>query len=300
MANTYTTLANIVRLNDKNAVDFGVSDIINPSSLVGILPAEVASNGTDHKYLKLTTAPTAGKRAMNAGLARTMSNSTLVTVSLDYYDSDNLVDVAIADGFTGGLDAYLAKQLPLHVRSALFSFEQDIIADLNANTALDALADTMVATAGSNAANATTSVYAIRAVPGEFGIVTGNNGSIRIGSSSVTHMTGSNSETLSYYVTPIGGYFKVIQGGAFSVGRLCNIGVSANKVTDTLIAALLAKAPSDKPFTHLVMNRQSQAQLRDSRTATSPTGNPADFPENAFGLPIIVSEAITNTQAVVA
>lgn len=300
MANTYTTLANIIRLNDKNAVDLGVSDIINPASLVAILPAEVASNGTDHKYLKLTTAPSAAKRAQNAGLARVMSNSTLITVSLDYYDSDNLVDVAVADGFSGGIDSYLAKQLPMHVRAALFAFETDIIADFNANTAIDAVADTMVVNAGSAAANATTSIYAIRAAPGEIGIVTGNNGTIKIGQTATTHMVGTNAESLSYYVTPIGGYFKLAQGGIFSVGRLCNIGASANKATDLLISSLLAKFPSDRPATHLVMNRQSLSQLQQSRTTYSPTGQPAPFPQDAFGLPIVVSEAISNTQAVVA
>jgi hypothetical protein len=49
--------------------------------------------------------------------------------------------------------------------------------------------------------------------------------------------------------------------------------------------------------TILVMNRRSLKQLQESRTATNATGAPAPFPSEAFGVPILVTDAITNTEA---
>jgi hypothetical protein len=48
----------------------------------------------------------------------------------------------------------------------------------------------------------------------------------------------------------------------------------------------------------LVMNRRSLQQLQASRTATNPTGSPAPFPQSAFNLPIVVSDAVTNSESV--
>jgi hypothetical protein len=39
--------------------------------------------------------------------------------------------------------------------------------------------------------------------------------------------------------------------------------------------------------------------LQASRTATNPTGAPAPFPENAFGIPIVVTDALPIDEATV-
>jgi len=45
------------------------------------------------------------------------------------------------------------------------------------------------------------------------------------------------------------------------------------------------------------MNRRSLKQLQVSRTATNATGAPAPFPQESFGVPIIVTDAILSTEA---
>jgi hypothetical protein len=42
----------------------------------------------------------------------------------------------------------------------------------------------------------------------------------------------------------------------------------------------------------IVMNRTALAELRDSRTATNPSGAPAPFPTEAFGIPIVVTDIL--------
>ena len=67
-------------------------------------------------------------------------------------------------------------------------------------------------------------------------------------------------------------------------------------LTDILIANLLGKFPAGKVPDVLLMTRRSLHQLQASRTATNPTGAPAPFPQEAFGVPIAVTDAISNIE----
>jgi hypothetical protein len=49
--------------------------------------------------------------------------------------------------------------------------------------------------------------------------------------------------------------------------------------------------------THIVMNGRSREQLRGSRTATNPAGNPAPLPTEWEGIPIIRTASIVNSEA---
>jgi hypothetical protein len=46
------------------------------------------------------------------------------------------------------------------------------------------------------------------------------------------------------------------------------------------------------------MNRNALRLLRQCRSAYSPTGAPAPFPTEAFGIPIVVTDQILSTEAV--
>ncbi len=63
---------------------------------------------------------------------------------------------------------------------------------------------------------------------------------------------------------------------------------------------MLALFPAGKAPSYIVMNRTSLKQLQQSRTATNATGAPAPFPSEAFGVPIIVTDSIVSTEAIVA
>jgi hypothetical protein len=45
------------------------------------------------------------------------------------------------------------------------------------------------------------------------------------------------------------------------------------------------------------MSRRSRMQLQMSRTATTPTGAPAPYPQEAFGVPIEETDSIIDTEA---
>jgi hypothetical protein len=83
-----------------------------------------------------------------------------------------------------------------------------------------------------------------------------------------------------------------------AIGRICNLTADSGKgLTDDLIADLLEQFPIGGKPDALFMSQRSQRQLQDSRTATNPTGNPAPFPNEAFGVPIEPTDSIINTEA---
>lgn len=296
MADTLPTLVNLVKLNDKNVADYGITDINQDSPLLRVLPAQPASNGTTHKFLKRTTQPSAGSRAINAGLARTFGADTIVSVDCSYFDADHKCDVAYAAGF-GGITNVLTKELPSHLEALMYQVEANVITSLK--TAVTANAS-MIVDAGGDTANATSWVFAIR-VDGdrEVSVVAGDGGKVSVGDTSVTQLVDGSSNTYAGYLTPIGGFFTLQVGSIFSAAAIKNIDFD-HMLNDDLIAKLLNKAPSGRPFTHLIMNRTRHLELQDSRTATNPTGQPATFPTDAHGRPIIVVETIPDNYAVVA
>ena len=60
MADAITTLAGLITLNDQNALDLELSDLLQDAPLLAALHAQKASNGTQHKYVKTTVAAGAG------------------------------------------------------------------------------------------------------------------------------------------------------------------------------------------------------------------------------------------------
>src|SRR4051812_46525744 len=119
MANTYTTLADLVKLNDLNARDLGVSDLLNASPFVRALHATTASNGTVHNYIKTTTAPTVGFRAVNTGRDVGAAGYTEVSITLKAIDASCYTDMLIANAYKDGPQAFLGREAQEHIKAAL-------------------------------------------------------------------------------------------------------------------------------------------------------------------------------------
>lgn len=309
MADSFLTLADLTKVNDQNIADLDIRDLLDEAPLLATLSADTASNGTDHKYLKETGAPTVGFRAVNAGRDNSNSTDTLVSMELKILAASFFVDKALADAYVkGGPSAYVAREARRHLRAAFYMAEQQFIygtdneADgfngLVDDANLDGLADEMVVGAGGSSAR--TSVWAIRTndMGTDVQVITGNDGNIMIGDSVVQQVEDGTGKHYPAYYTPIEGWLGLQVGGKYSVGRLAN--VAANALDDDLIADLINLFPANKPPNYIVMNRRSRGDLRKSRTATNSTGQPAPFPTEVHGIPIVTTDAITNAETAVA
>ena len=166
---------------------------------------------------------------------------------------------------------------------------------------IDAVADTMVIDATGTTADTASSVYAVRlATNGVTGVYNGESSSIELSEPFMTQVyvnPGTDNKTFDAWRQKGGLWLALQVGSAYDIGRIANLTEDSGKgLTDDLIAQLLATFPVGYGPTHLVMSRRSNRQLQQSRTATTTTGAPAPFPESAFGVPIVISDNVSDTE----
>lgn len=310
MADVYVTLADLVKINDKNLADLDITDLLDDAPLMKALAAQSSSNGTKHEYTKETGAPVVGFRSPNAGRENSASSDTLVSIDLKIIDASFAIDKAIADAYKDGPEAKIAREGKRHLKAAFFTAEQQFInGTVGEATGFTGLADSlvlanaMVVNAGGTTAATGSSVYLVRT--NDDGVdctaITGQDGEIMMGESVVQRITDATGKHLPGYFTPIQGWLGLQIGSAYSVGRIANITADSGKtLTDDLIYQALALFPASRQPNLIVMNRRSLRQLRESRTATNATGAPAPRPTDVEGIPIVVTDAITSTEALLA
>jgi len=304
-------LSELITINDQNLSDVeGISDLLQGAQIMNALVGDTSSNGTQHKYLKQTAAATVGFREINNGLIHGHSEDTPVSVDLKFLDASFHVDSAYADEFKMGRDAWLAREANRAIAQAFTVAEAQIINGV-ANLAdgftglvdaatINALADPTVIAGGGT--TDLSSVYLIRSTSDlrDVVVIVGNEGNISVGDTYQQMIPGADEGLYNAYVTAIGAWLALQVGSIHSLGRVANLDASTNGLDDDLISQAIETFPSATPPTMLCMNRRSNGQLQRSRTATNPTGAAAPFPDSAFGIPIVLSDGITNAETILA
>ncbi len=315
MSDSFLTLADLLKLNDMNLADIEVSDLLQDAPLLAALAAATASNGTLHTYLKETGAPVVGFRALNSGRDNSTDTDTKVEIALQILDASFRVDKAGADAYTkGGAPAYLARRGKRALKAAFAGAEKQIIygtgndADgfvgLSQADTVDSLSDSdHVVNAGGTTVNGATSVWLLRSSDDDTGVtvITGQEGQISIGDSVVQEVADGSGKHYPAYYTPICGWLGLQVGSAWDIVRIVNLTAQSGKgLTDDLLSQAFERFPAAKKPTHVVMSRQSRGQLQRSRTAVNSTGAQAPTPTDYEGVPIICTDQIVNTEALVA
>ncbi len=309
MADTLTTAAKLLKLADMNIAPEFASDLLLDAPLLAALAATYAnaSQGTQHKYLKHTTAPTVGFRPVNTGIDYSASDQTLVTVDLKTLSANPRMDKQIADAYPKGAEALMDLESTLAIQAAFAAAESQIIYGSNADgftglasaATIDALADPMVVTATGTAA--LTSVFLIRFGEADFELILGNEGNITPGETFTQMIPDATGKLFPAYCRVQEALMSIKIGSIYSMARICNIGIAAGKtLTDAHIYDALSTFPSNKGPNVIVMNRRSLGQLRKSRTATNPTGAPAPTPTEVENIPIVTTDAIVNNETALA
>jgi len=314
MADATTTLAAVLNMGDAN-VGFTVSDLLQGVPLLNALAAVPSTHGHTHKYLRETAAAGAAFRAVGAGVANAGGSVELTTVTLKFLDASWERDVALAKAMStgkGGVDAYVSGETMRSTKAGLVAIEKQVIyGDQSPGSTagfaglVDAIDASMRVNGTGSTAATQTSVYAIRSGPEAVAVVYNgdNNGTIEVSEAYKVRGVDGSDNPLTLLRCDIDGYLGFQAGNKFNIGRLANIhptdGSGAARLDDDKLAALLAKFPVDNKPTHWAMNRDALEMLRQSRTATNATGAPAPTPTEAFGIPIVVTDTIISTEAVV-
>jgi hypothetical protein len=303
---TKKTTAAVAYFNNVD-MDLVVSDLLNDSPLLQVLSA-VACPGDTFKYTRRTAAPSVGFRAENDGITNSVATEEKVTLSLGIMDASFHVDKAVAQADARGWQHLMGEEATVHLQEAFFQVERQICMGTSAHatngftglpqlTAMDQTGDSMVYSAGSQIRYAATSVYLIRTGEPDVQVIWGQDGEFTIGDLREVLVDGDASGQYWAYAHSIMARVGLKAGSNLSIARICNIGdTSSDGLTDDLISEGLALFPASRQPHYIVMNRRSRKQLQQSRTATNATGAPAPIPMDAFGIPIVCTDALANTE----
>lgn len=312
MPDTFLTLDDLVKLNDMNLADLEITDLLQDAPLLAVLAAQVASNGTNHSYLKETGAPVVGFRTLNNGRDNSTDEDTKVEIALQIMDASFRVDVAGANAYRKGKEAYLARRGKRAMKAAFAGIEKQILygtgndADgfiglSQAETVNSIENDEHVVDAGGTTVNGASSIWLIRSADDDTGVsvITGNDGNIEIGDSVVVEATGANNKRYPAYYTPICGWLGLQIGSMWDIVRIVNVTKEdGHTLDDDLLSMALERFPANKQPTHIAMTRRSRGQLQRSRTAVNATGAQAPRPTDYEGIPIICTDQLSNAEPI--
>jgi hypothetical protein len=203
----------------------------------------------------------------------------------------------------------MAKQTMKALKSLFQGLEQQIFQGTSVDadgftgfqdsTILDGLDDAMVVDAGGSGGR---SVWLIRTTEDDMAIVAGNEGNIKFDfdpdavQKIITNTgTGAGYNALN---AALGSWYAIQFGSIYTVARIANLdGTNTNTLTDDMLSEAISKFPATKQPNLIVADRTTLKELQQSRTATNPTGAPAPFPENAFGIDIVVTDQLGSGEA---
>ena len=322
------TLAGIVQLSDGNNA-FEVSDLLQEAPLLAHLAAIPASQGgTVHKYIKKVKAPTAHFRKPNTGIKNTAGGSEQITIECAYLDGHITRDVQLASGFKGGPGAYMAGEVEDQSRamfaglervilggdvnnpdeesnseshsSSSFSIKGDIVPFSSVAT-VATLSGGMVVSAGGSGGR---SVWLVHTAPKAVAVVAGNDGRVKFEydpEKKVWIPTDTQGNGYVAWLADLGGWFAVQYPSIYDLGRIANLdGTNGHTLTDKMLSRAFAKFPESRKPNLIVMDGELRSQLRESRTATSPTGQYAPLPTEFDGVPIICTDHLKKDEEAVA
>jgi hypothetical protein len=305
MSNT-NDLAGLILLNNANATEAEISNILNLSPVLRQMYAQPASQGgTQHVFNRMLTAPGAGFRLVNEGITNSNGTFEQVTVSCALLDASFSRDKAIAMGYRKGATAYMDKEAMQSMAQAFFQAESAIFqatinkqfTGLPGNAYFDAITvDSQVVDAGGAGGK---SVWLLRTAENGISVVAGNDGNIVMDTedSTIEKLDGSSRPYTALHRS-IMGWFGLQVGSQYDAARIANLdGTTNHTLTDALIMQAYSKFKAGMPPNLIAMNRTALQELWASRTAVNPTGKEADMPIAWQGIPIIVTDALPSNEA---
>ena len=237
-----------------------------------------------------------------------------------FLDAQLQTDEAVANApEEGGRDQLLADEASGVVKQKMIAlgaqFYYGTSNDTNGYPGLLSFYDStnMLEKAGGTSSNVQTSAWLVWNDLQGVHFIWGNNSGLQMNAWSRQQVQDSNGKKFFAYVNNLSGWIGLSTNHTKSVCRIANCEDATSKnLSDAQIAKALALFPlqiSESGNLKLFMNRAARSQLQRSRSVTIFSGggskaassfeNVAPIPTEAFGIPIICTDSITNTEAVV-
>lgn len=297
------TLLDIAKANNSDQVAGLIDEVSKATPEVTVGGARTI-RGLNYKTLVRTALPTVGFRNANEGTAATKGTHENRLVETYIMNPRWECDKAVADAYEDGAQAYIALEASAMMSAAMIAlagqFYYGVSADAKGFPGLIASYDStgMVVDAGGTTADTGSSLWAVRFGLQDVVWVWGKDGNLGLSDVSLARITDGSGNPLTAYIQEILARPGLQVGNKRCIGRIKKLTADSGKgLTDARIGSLLATFPVGLPPTHLFASRRSIEQLRASRTATNATGQEAPIPTEVFGIPLLATDAIKDTEA---
>jgi hypothetical protein len=311
MANNLTLL-DLAKLNSADMAVGLIEEVATVAPETTIIPARTIP-GTSYKISSRTGRPTVAFRALNEGTDATKSNFTERTIEAFLLSARVECDKAAANAYIDGAVAYQALEARGVMAEALYKVGQQTIygtaQDGKGFPGLQALVGTLgsvVVDAQGTTSATGSSVYAIAAGSQGVQYVYGQNTTIDLSAFREGDASDGNGKRFAAYIADLTAWVGLQCSNKFAVGRIKNITADSGKtLTDAKLLDLLRQFPVGVKPTHFLMSRRSAYQLAISRSITANTKQEAftgllnGLPTESFGIPIIITDSIVDTEALV-
>jgi hypothetical protein len=311
------TLLDIAKLNG-SAKEVGlIESVATAAPELMTIPARTIK-GTGFRTVDRTALPNTGFTTANSGIPASKSKFATKLVEAFIFRGSVAADKAVADAYEDGAPAYQAIEAEGVMRSAAIELGKQIyygldedangFPGLQAIVALQGTAMTIDATG--TTASTGSSVYGVKFGPQFVQMIYGGGNGLKLDPFRVQTMQDGNGGNYTAYVSELTAWVGLSCLSPWSVGRIKNLTADNGKgLTDALLADLLAKFPVGMKPDVFFMTRRSLAQLQKSRsvvlqgdgkkgTVGSAEGAVAPIPTEAFGVQIVVTDSIKDTESI--
>ena len=326
------TLLDLARLKGNDASVGLIEENLSFAPELSVVPARTV-RGTSYRTVSRDTYPGVGFRAANQGVTYTKS-TFLNRLHECYIFSGNIrVDVAVAKAHEDGPDALKAIEASGVAKSAMLKIGQQFFSGI-ANDAKgfpgmeafhDAFSTELTArsipvitkdVAGSTASTGS-SVYGVKfGEQGGVQFIFGNDSALTLGEW-FDQMVNDGTAGQDYlaHVNTLNAWIGLQAANPYCIGRIKRLTEDAGKgLTDSVAEDLLEKYPVGYRPDAWFMTRRSRRQLQRSRSVVLSSGAPqrtnsaatgtggmeinAPIPTEMCGIPIVVTDSLTNTESV--
>ena len=272
---------------------------------IGLIPVKPIK-GIDYRANIRVGLPQGSFRSANEGSTPVGSVYEQQLFACHIANPNWLCDKAVADAHEDGAAAYIAAEAFgvalgefVHIgKQVYYGTGNDAKGFPGLNVLWDSAAHTVDATG--SAANTGSSVWFVKFGPEGVQFLGGNNQQLTMSDVITIVATDGNGKKYSAYYQEMLAWIGMKMANKHAAVRICNLTEQDNKtLNDKLLGKALAKFPVGLRPDACLMSRRSLEQLRSSRTATNATGAEAPTPTTFEGVPIIPTDSIVDTEAIV-
>lgn len=282
-----------------------VEEVIVAVPELELMPVETIA-GQSYPTLVRTSNPTVSFRDGNEGATESKGTYEKRNVETFILNPTWRADKAIADVWPRGAADYIAMDGVAMMNAAFLHVCSQMYYGRTGNDAkgFQSLSDfvdaALVIDATGSTANGGSSVWALKFGPRDVSLVVGGNGKLDLSDVRIGDAYDANNKRFTAYIQEMLTWVGLQVMSKWSCGRIKNLTTQNGKgLTDSLLSQLLETFPTGHKPDAFVMSRRSLGQLQRSRTATNATGAEAPRPTSYEGIPIVTSETILNTEAIV-